>query len=247
LSQVVRGLRSDWSPPAAPIVGRAASQRWAARHHVRLESMVPYQARAVGCAQGARMLDLTQMDTPCRETSHSCARLARLLSDRGSHDDRAGYAYTRRHERRSRHRRRRPSRISPPSATIGAGRPAEPATDLLAARSGARPADGRVPRRKQCRSAAAATKCRSMIISTAARCWQSTSANNKRLPLGQQCRSDARSLRAPGCRPRFVAPHKIPSATAGETRAPATALAFPSSEARHSTRTDDRGCLDAAL
>ncbi len=34
------------------------------RHHVRLESMVPYHPRAVGCAQWARMLDLTQMDTP---------------------------------------------------------------------------------------------------------------------------------------------------------------------------------------
>jgi hypothetical protein len=43
-----------------------------------------------------------------------------LLADRGSHDDRAGAAYTRRHECRSRHCRRRPSRISPisgPSAS----------------------------------------------------------------------------------------------------------------------------------
>ena len=41
---------------------------------------------------------------PRRSTQHR---------DRGSHDDRAGSAYTRRHECRSRHRRRRPSRISP--------------------------------------------------------------------------------------------------------------------------------------
>jgi len=42
LSQVVRGLRSDWSPLAAAVVGQAASQAvWAARRHVSLESMVP--------------------------------------------------------------------------------------------------------------------------------------------------------------------------------------------------------------
>jgi hypothetical protein len=29
-----------------------------------LEPSVPYYRRAVGCAQGARMLDLTQMDSP---------------------------------------------------------------------------------------------------------------------------------------------------------------------------------------
>jgi hypothetical protein len=34
------------------------------------------------------------------------------MSNKGSHDDRAGSPYTRRHERRSQHRRRRPSRIS---------------------------------------------------------------------------------------------------------------------------------------
>jgi hypothetical protein len=34
------------------------------RRHVLLESMVPYQPRAVGCAHGARMVDLTQMDNP---------------------------------------------------------------------------------------------------------------------------------------------------------------------------------------
>ena len=65
MSQVVRGLRSDWSPPAAAVVGQAASQAvWAARRYVRLESMVPYHPWAVGCAQGARTLDLTQMDSP---------------------------------------------------------------------------------------------------------------------------------------------------------------------------------------
>jgi hypothetical protein len=70
LSQVVRGLRSDWSPPAAAIVGRAASQAGSAvRRHVRLESMVPYHPRAVGCAQGARVLNLTQVDTPFAEKS----------------------------------------------------------------------------------------------------------------------------------------------------------------------------------
>ena len=51
LSQVVRSLRSDWSPPVAAIVGQAASQAvWAARSHVRLESMVPNHPWAVGCA-----------------------------------------------------------------------------------------------------------------------------------------------------------------------------------------------------
>ena len=51
LSQVVRGLRSDWSPPVAAVVGQAASQAvWAARRYVRLESMVPYHPWAVGCA-----------------------------------------------------------------------------------------------------------------------------------------------------------------------------------------------------
>ena len=52
-------------------------------------------------------------EQPSRRSSFGCS-----FRDRGSHDDRAGYAYTRRHERRSRHRRRRPSRISPSAGKL---------------------------------------------------------------------------------------------------------------------------------
>jgi hypothetical protein len=86
-----------------------------------------------GAADGPVSATVSQIHAGCKQTSSSvaavdetagagaeqrpCRRRRRyrglLLPDRGSDDDRAGSAYTRRHECRSGHRRRRPSRISP--------------------------------------------------------------------------------------------------------------------------------------
>ena len=88
---VASGLGRDATAPTAPA---RCSFAWHC-DHVRVKD----RAVGIGAKQPPRRCRRPHLQLP--------------HSDRGSHDDRAGFAYTRRHECRSRPRRRRPSRISP--------------------------------------------------------------------------------------------------------------------------------------
>jgi hypothetical protein len=98
--------------PSTPI-------EWAVGEHARHDSEAGLAAPASGTSysrqkqDGRGVVEMAASTNTGKPRSALGSTSALLLSDRGSHDDRAGSAYTRRHGCWSRHRRRRPSRISP--------------------------------------------------------------------------------------------------------------------------------------
>ena len=152
VSRATMPLPSNATAPAAsvcPLPRTASASSWPSPSVANDGAANPEVSSAHRHQLAAARAQLLAPKEPRRPRS---AGRALLPPDRGSHDDRAGSAYTRRHECRSRHRRRRPSRISPRArlspTTFASSRPgirqrSPPSTLVLVSRRRSRLQDAR--------------------------------------------------------------------------------------------------------